>query len=71
MMVPSGGAASDGGGGGGVEPRCNRCYERGGPLSLSSACAIFWAGPSRICTGFSFFFFSATRPSLPFSWPRK
>lgn len=35
VMVPSGGAASDGGGGGGVEPRCNRCYERGGPLSLS------------------------------------
>ena len=29
-------------------------------LSLSSACAIFWAGPSRICTGFSFFFFRDT-----------
>lgn len=63
VMVPSGGAASDGGGGGGgVEPRCNRCYERGGPLSLSLLCMCHLLGWSKsyMYRFFFFFFFRDT-----------
>lgn len=58
VMVPSGGAASDGGG---VEPRCNRCHERGGPLSPLCMCHLLGWSKSYVQV---FFFFSATRPSL-------
>lgn len=62
VMVPSGGAASDGGG---VEPRCNRCYKRGGPLSPLHVPSFGLV--QVVCTGF---FFCDTAFSL-FSWPRK
>lgn len=52
VMVPSGGAASDGGG---VEPRCNRCHERGGPLSPLCMCHLLGWSKSYVQVFFFFF----------------